>query len=87
MSIDLELKEKLIAQLKTGEPLKERSCSMCGYMMKWFYRPENEQLYYDSGCDCVSYHNYQPRQFDDLDFYLIPEHGHIDRLKAYIEAE
>lgn len=40
------------------------NCSLCGYMCGYIIN--DEQVGYDSGCDCVMYSNIQPRSWDDL---------------------
>lgn len=80
-----QLKEKVKEKLLTGAPLEERECSMCGYMMGWLCK--GPQLYFDSGCNCVTYGpNIQPRDWEALDFYFQPEHGHIPKLTNYVQS-
>ena len=80
-----ELKEKLIAKLKTGKALVIHYCSMCGYPCNFNY--DGEGLCYDSGCYCVSYINNSPCDWDKLDFYLEPNHGHIAKIEKFISEE
>ena len=39
-------------------------CSICGY--RCGYIIEGDQVYYDSGCDCVTYSDIKQRNFDDI---------------------
>lgn len=62
--------------LKTVEELKEQAqkigltrypvhnCSMCGYPCG--YNIHGDNVEYDSGCDCVTYQNIQPRSWEEL---------------------
>jgi hypothetical protein len=62
--------------IKSPEELKEQAtkiglhrwrvhnCSMCGYPCG--YEIHDNEVFYDSGCDCVSYSNIQPRSWEDL---------------------
>lgn len=40
------------------------NCSMCGYPCGYII--EGDRVAYDSGCDCTSYSNVQPRDWQDL---------------------
>jgi len=56
-------------------------CSMCGYACGWaFYR---DQLYYDNGCDCTGGSQYNECTVEELDFYLNPAHGHIEKITKF----
>jgi hypothetical protein len=61
---------------------KLHSCSMCGYDCGWFF--DNEQMYYDSGCDCTRRYIATPSPISDLYFYLNPSHGHISNIEKFI---
>lgn len=62
--------------IKTAEELKQQAknkgiafypvhdCSMCGYRCGFIIR--DEDVAYDSGCDCVTYTNIQPRTWENL---------------------
>jgi hypothetical protein len=63
-------------------PFYVRPCSLCGYEMSYCFR--GKQLGFDSGCDCVSYDGWHPVEDYDLDFYLDPAHGHMDRIREFI---
>lgn len=41
-----------------------RDCSMCHYPLS--YLISDDEIAYDAGCNCVSYHNIEPRTWDDL---------------------
>lgn len=41
-------------------------CSICNYPCGYVFSSNYEHVGYDSGCDCVSYENIQPRSWDDL---------------------
>ena len=46
-----------------------RDCSLCGYELS--YRFANDKVYFDSGCDCVSYYSPpQERSWQELANYL-----------------
>lgn len=77
------LKEKFIAKLKAGGKFNLRNCSICNYKLGFVTDTENE-LYYDAGCDCVNYEKLEPRDWSDLDFYLDPKHGHVDRIEKWL---
>lgn len=58
-----ELKQQAKDKNITHYPVRE--CSICGYTLEYLIR--NDQVYYDSGCDCVS-HSAGPqlRSWEDL---------------------
>lgn len=64
-------------------PYVLRNCCLCDYPLRYLYI--DNVLHYDSGCDCVTYINIQPRDEHDLDFYLDPKHGYIDDINKFIE--
>jgi hypothetical protein len=83
MSVTVEgLKD---AMTKLGERLTVHNCSFCHYPCGFLM--ENGGLYYDSGCDCVrGGYNVRPCADSELEFYLVPEHGHIPKLEEFIRA-
>lgn len=40
------------------------NCSFCSYSCGYHFH--GEDVFYDSGCDCVTYNNFQPRSWDDV---------------------
>lgn len=43
------------------------NCSMCGYPCSYVMPANNRsKVFYDSGCDCVTYTNVQPRSWQDI---------------------
>lgn len=78
--------DDVLNAMKTA-PLPERACSICGYEMSWFL--DGEQLMFDPGCNCSSRGPKPPetRTRDDLAFYLVPEHGHIERFTKFVEEQ
>lgn len=41
-----------------------RDCSLCGYPLSYYFDGDN--VSYDSGCDCISFSNIQPRSWEDV---------------------
>lgn len=70
------------------KPFPLRDCSICGYMMNFYY--DGDVLHYDSRCECTSGDKYMGdedhtvRPDSDLDFYLEPAHGHLERVQKFI---
>ncbi len=57
-------------------------CSICNYHCGYIIR--NGQVMYDSGCDCVSHSNLQPRSWEDLaEQYNMQDHPNV--IKEYDE--
>lgn len=83
--IDEKLKEQVIAKLKSGKSWTMRQCSMCGYPCN--FNSDGEKLYFDAGCDCVTYTVNEPRSWEDLDFYFNPEYGHLKALQAWVSTD
>lgn len=45
-----------------------RECSICNYHMSYFVRGgDYNQLFYDAGCDCVTYHGIYQEDWSSLD--------------------
>lgn len=55
---------KIQAKLKGITRWPVHDCSMCGYPCGYIIN--GDRVAYDSGCDCVTYSNVQPRSWDDL---------------------
>lgn len=52
-----------VDKLKLGHwPL--RGCSICGYMIGYLFKDGG--VFFDAGCDCVSYSSVQPRTWEDV---------------------
>lgn len=78
------MKDRFIAALKE-RPYWNADCSLCGYSMH--FRIIHDRLEYDSGCLCTNTTpNWEERPMDELDFYLEPEHGHLDKIMEFIES-
>jgi hypothetical protein len=43
---------------------KLHNCSMCGYPCSYLFAAED--VGYDAGCDCVSYHNIRPSSYGEV---------------------
>lgn len=84
MGEGMDLKQKLIAKLKSGIRWNYHQCSLCDYWCN--YNSDGKNLFYDSGCYCVKYRNNSPRLWSDLDFNLEPSHGHIPSIEAFISS-
>lgn len=81
--INQQLKQKFINTLKQGKAFILRPCSMCDYPTNFFVK--KEALFFDAGCDCTTRQEVRLCDWNDLDFYLEPEHGHIPKIEAYIK--
>lgn len=53
-------------------------CSICGYVCGYII--QGDQVYYDSGCDCIGRENVQPRSWHD-----IVEHYNMQTSEKYIK--
>lgn len=40
------------------------NCSICGYPCGYLFH--DDQVFYDSGCDCVNYADIQPKTWEDV---------------------
>lgn len=58
-------------------------CSICGYHCG--YKIIEDSVAYDSGCDCVSYIDIQPRSWEDIAHqYNMQDHpGVIDKMDQF----
>jgi hypothetical protein len=64
--------------IKTADQLKEQAkkihltfwpihdCSICGYTCGYYFEHDWEDVFYDSGCDCVTYSNIQERSWENV---------------------
>lgn len=75
-------RERFINAIKK-RPFYLRNCSICNYALSFCF--EGTQLCYDAGCDCATYNDCHPIEEERLDFYLNPDHGHLERIKKFIE--
>lgn len=51
-------------------------CSICGYPCGYLFR--GDEVFYDSGCDCVNYTNIQPRNWEDVaEHYNMQSHPDV----------
>ena len=54
------------------------NCSMCGYRCGYIFSNDGENVDYDSGCNCVTYHNIEPRDWDNVaSQYNMQEHPEV----------
>lgn len=80
-----DLRKKVVEKLRKGEKLVIHTCSLCQYPCG-FLSLKNS-LFYDNGCDCVSGpYIRMMKRWDDLDFYLMLENGHVDRIEKWANA-
>ncbi len=84
MNLNVMRVHLLQAMKKSRKKFVIHNCGFCNYPCGFFHNGYN--LLYDSGCDCVRSPS-EPRICgnDSLDFYLKPEHGHIEKIKAFIQ--
>lgn len=59
-------KEELMKQIKEHDIKRWtiHNCSMCGYPCG--YLIEGDNIFYDCGCDCVSYRDIHPSSIEEL---------------------
>ena len=63
--MDIEEIKKLVG----GKKLVIRKCTFCDYPCGYMFM--NGELYYDAGCDCVTYGpNIEPREIEDIIRYV-----------------
>ena len=79
----LELEEYFRAH--PGKDLVIHHCSMCNYPCA--FSSDGKNLFYDSGCDCVKYSGMRYADWDELDFYLDDEHGHLENIRKFMEKK
>lgn len=63
--------EQLIKKIKSTEFLPLRQCSLCSCEVGW--RHDNNDIFFDSSCDCTSYSETRYVEPDSLDFYTNQE--------------
>lgn len=83
--IDPILRDKFIAALKEKGRYKLRECSICEAPLYYFV--ENGHLFFNSNCDCIAIWS-EPKfsEWSELDFYLEPDHGHIENITKFVES-
>lgn len=65
----MNIKTEVIKLLRAGNKLNIHDCSLCGYPCG--YLSDGDNLFYDSGCYCVSYSpNVRGRSWHELDDYF-----------------
>lgn len=83
----MNLKQRILEKLRRISPSKMplRECSGCGCSVGW--RVIDGQFCFDSGCNCCG-DGYSPeaRDEEELDFYVNPIHGHVEKLEAWLKA-
>ena len=85
----MEFKEELLKPwleaIKAKGFYQLSSCSICGCETGWgFFDDMPEGLVWDGGCDCVRYDGRRYADEKDLYFYLVPDHGHLPKIEAFI---
>jgi hypothetical protein len=60
--------EKVKNKLNAGNWMRVRECSLCGESLH--YLASNNHLFFQSHCGCVRYENYQPRPWDEINWYI-----------------
>lgn len=74
-----EFKQAAIAKNIQSWPI--RDCSLCGYMLKYIFSDDKEQVAFDTGCDCTSYPNvYHFSSYED-----VAQHYNCQTSKEYIK--
>lgn len=71
------LKQRVLEKLKSNR-LTIHHCSFCHYPCA--FTMVKGVLYYDAGCDCtgMGIGNFEPREIDELDFYLTHRTAEIE---------
>ncbi len=57
---------RLAATLRNIQEWYIRGCSMCDYPLSYYFFTQFGDVAFDSGCDCVSYKNIQPKDWNDV---------------------
>jgi hypothetical protein len=83
--VEKAMKEELISALKSGKTFFTHDCAFCDYRCNFFAK--GEHLYFDHGCGCVKNHQISERPWSTLDFFLVPEHGHISKIEKFLELK
>lgn len=75
--------------IKTKKFFPLRECSLCQFMMGFFplMIDGEEKIVTDTGCDCVRYENVRPISDEDLEGYLEPRNGYVERIKEFVTSE
>lgn len=70
-----QVRDAMVAANITRVPV--RDCSLCGYEMA-YYRLDNNELFFDLGCDCTGSSKMNPRDYsalsDWINMQIGPEH-------------
>jgi hypothetical protein len=65
----IEILTAVKSRLNAGHWMRVRECSLCNVSLH--YLSHGNTLYYQSHCGCVRYDNYQAREWEEIEWYVV----------------